>query len=491
MASWTTVRSRLASLFGCDLRSLAALRIALGLSLLFVLASYAGVYGDLFAIDGVLSIASLRANLPGAAVWPLAFFELAPGIFEWLLLVLLATVACCLVLGWHTRLACVAAWFAVVCLIVRNPSTSDYGDELLARVLFWSCFLPLGARWSLDARRPGAVRHAGDSVLSVASAALLIQIASVYLVGGFAKSGAEWRDDLSAIERVVGARYWATPLSTFPLGFPGLMRLATRITPTFEIAIALVLFSPVANARARTLAVALLIGFHATLASFIIIGVAPLISIGVLPAFLPGAFWDRLATRLSPRFAREPAPATPASYPRPALGAARELLVAVPALMLLLQDVAEISRARGLVPQPVRAVAMSLRLTQEWQMYSTIDRFDGWYMAPGLLANGRPVDLMRGGEIPLSGPPERLPWAGDSYRVGVYRDELRANLAVLGRDYGRWLCRSWNRHHSPEERLLELEVVWMSIDRALGASPEPKRIALVRRRCDPKKDDVG
>jgi hypothetical protein len=39
----------------------------------------------------------------------------------------------------------------------RNPTLMQGGDHLMRAMLFWSIFLPLGARWSFDAagREPG------------------------------------------------------------------------------------------------------------------------------------------------------------------------------------------------------------------------------------------------------------------------------------------------------------------------------------------------
>jgi hypothetical protein len=65
-------------------------------------------------------------------------------------------------------------------------------DTLLRLLLFWSLFLPLGARASLDARRVRPARE--GRALGVASAALLLQVAAVYPIAAFKRREPVWQE---------------------------------------------------------------------------------------------------------------------------------------------------------------------------------------------------------------------------------------------------------------------------------------------------------
>jgi HTTM domain len=102
-----------------------------------------------------------------------------------------AVFALLLALGWRTRLATFVSWLLLTSLQYRNPALVFGGDVMLRMLLFWGLFLPLGARWSLEARRRPP---AADSFVSVASLALVVQIALVYVCSALNRTGPTWWD---------------------------------------------------------------------------------------------------------------------------------------------------------------------------------------------------------------------------------------------------------------------------------------------------------
>ena len=67
-----------------------------------------------------------------------------------------------MVFGYRTRLATVVGWVLFVSAVNRNPMVEVGADVLLRQLLFWAMFLPLGAKWSLDAgtqEKTGAVKR--------------------------------------------------------------------------------------------------------------------------------------------------------------------------------------------------------------------------------------------------------------------------------------------------------------------------------------------
>lgn len=67
------------------------------------------------------------------------------------LTLLQALAAAALLLGWRTRLASLLCWVLAVSAAARHPAIVGAGDALALALLSWGLFLPLAARWSLDA----------------------------------------------------------------------------------------------------------------------------------------------------------------------------------------------------------------------------------------------------------------------------------------------------------------------------------------------------
>ena len=102
-----------------------------------------------------------------------------------------------LALGWRTWAATLACWYLVSSVQIRQPLAYMGGDSILRLMLFWSLFLPLGARFSLDHAR-GREEPRPDRLTSVATAALLLQVCFVYWFTGLQKYGSLWQSGQAA-----------------------------------------------------------------------------------------------------------------------------------------------------------------------------------------------------------------------------------------------------------------------------------------------------
>jgi hypothetical protein len=83
-------------------------------------------------------------------------------------------------------------------LHARNPLVLQGGDVLFRMLLFWSIFLPLGARCSLDALRRRSAEPLPDRVSSPCTLALMLQVCFVYWFAAAIKSDPVWRHEGSA-----------------------------------------------------------------------------------------------------------------------------------------------------------------------------------------------------------------------------------------------------------------------------------------------------
>ena len=74
----------------------------------------------------------------------------------------------------------------LVSLMLRNPLVLHNGDSLMSATLFWGMFLPWGERYSLDEKSTAKDRN--DTVFSLATFAMLIQLALLYGMAGVVKT---------------------------------------------------------------------------------------------------------------------------------------------------------------------------------------------------------------------------------------------------------------------------------------------------------------
>src|SRR5690606_2777575 len=127
-----------------------------------------------------------------------------------------AALACIgLIAGYKTRVMAVLVWIFLFSIQVRNPLVSSAADTLLRLMVFWGMLLPLGAMWSVDAKRQRERLALSMPFLSVASAGLVLQIAMMYWFTAWMKSGDQWREDGTALYYATGAGQLARPFGDY------------------------------------------------------------------------------------------------------------------------------------------------------------------------------------------------------------------------------------------------------------------------------------
>lgn len=447
-------RATLAELFGIDLRSLAVFRVALGLLLL---------------ADAATRMQDLRGHYTDAGIWPRALAKQELATRTWYFSVhllggseafaaalfgLAAVFALALALGFRTRMAAVFSWVLLVSLHTRNQAVLNSGDTLLALFLFWGMMLPLGARWSLDARKRGA--PAAGAVLTAAGAALLGQVALVYFFAAAYKLDSVWAVRGDAVRYALNLETVARPFGSWLTQFPQALRVLTFATLGLEALGPLLAFAPVLNGFFRTLAVFAFIGFHIGLELTMNLGLFPLISAAGWLAFLPAWFWQKMMRRDRARAGA-------------ILRAHWGLNLAASAFFLLvvLWNFRGFSPKRfgALLPHSVDPLMNLARLDQHWNMFiSTALGSEGWQVAVARLRDGSTVELFTGsnyGEAEVERP-RRLSDPFPDYRWGRYplRSSVKSRPARL-QAYADFLKREWDRSHPPERAVAALQIYFM------------------------------
>ena len=440
----TALPGRFAALFAIDLRTLALFRVALGLILLADIGQRLLDFHVFYTDDGVWPVAEAW-NEKGrpAGLWSLHLLSGSPQ-WQGALFAIEALAATAVALGWRTRAATILAWLLLASVQTRNPFVLGGGEIVMRLLFFWAMWLPLGARWSLDARRSGVTRH--GSALSWATAGLLVQIALIYVFNAVFKTDPAWRSTGLAISQALSIEIYSRPFGQSLLAWPEALRWLTHGTLLLEAFGPLIAFIPWRNWHWRLLAVLLFIGFHAGLAATMRLGLFPYFCIVGWLAFLPAELWDRGRTVA--------APVLRSRWPADAAAAFCLLFIVCWNLN---------TRWPGLIPRSVRPFAYALRIDQKWNMFSPRPwRREGWYVPVGTYPGGKEVNLLTG-ESPVEWRrPLRMSDPIPSPAWRKYAIALRAK----GRDNRRhlyldWLVRRWQSGHPDAPEFVKLELYYL------------------------------
>ncbi len=285
------LRERLLQVFATDLRTLALFRVCLGAVLL---GSTLLRFRDLVAFhtdDGVLPRESL-IGMQNPWHWSLHLIH-GSALAQGLLLGAQALAAFGLLVGCRSRLAAFLGWLLVASVNARNPLVISGADQLLVCLLFWSLFLPLGARYSVDAALSTSPPPADNRHRSWASAALLLQVLSVYFFSALLKSDAAWWPDGTAVRMALEIdRYGTTPGQWLKQTQAWALTPLTYYVYFLELLGPLLALSPWGTRWLRAGVMLMLMAMHVGFAIFLSLGTFPFVSLASLTALVGREFWD-------------------------------------------------------------------------------------------------------------------------------------------------------------------------------------------------------
>ena len=293
------IGATIATVFGIDLRTLALYRVCLALIILMDLVARARDLTAHYSDAGVLPRAALLGDI-GQWAPSLHLISGSPRV-QALLFVVSGIVALALLVGYRTRAATIVSWLLLLSLQARNPALMQGGDLLLSLLLFWGIFLPLDARFSVDAALNEDAGEAPNAFFSVATAALLVQAMYVYTFGALLKTSPAWIPDGTAVYYALHLDYLATPIGIWFGQFAPVLQVLTYGIWSLELVAPLVMFSPIAHFPLRMIGIALLLTLHVGFLLCLYLGLFPFCSITSILAFTPGRVWDRIGERIRTR----------------------------------------------------------------------------------------------------------------------------------------------------------------------------------------------
>ena len=480
MADGKTDCASARELFAIDTRSLALFRVLLGAMLLADLSKRALSLVAHYTDQGVLPRAELSALGVGPLFAPLHRLGGSPE-FQGALFALAGLLAILLILGWRTRLVAVLSFVLLMSLQQRNWLVLHVGDELLRFLLLWGIFLPLGERWSLDARRRG--RSPRTEILSVASVALLLQTVFVYVGATHSKLQYEPWLEGHALYAVLNKATYATPLGTWLLQFPEFLRGMTWGALAFEGLAPVLLFIPWRYGPIRSLTVLGNVYFQVSIWLTLSIGlIQPITIVAALP-FLPPWFWDQLRARVRSLECRT---SVVAAVPRWLWKPLPDALCSAALAYVVASNLLSFSVELRRMPEPLGRLGQTLLLDQRWHMFANTDAtVQGWFRVLGYLESGMPVDVVHGTPAESLERPELYALSFPNHNWRIYWSRIAQQEFAGFRPYlVDYYCREWNQKAPSDLRAATLEIVHVK-ERAIrpGEATLPEASRLIRRSC--------
>ena len=469
--SW---RTRLSEFAAIDARSLAAFRIAFGLILAWDLAIRWPQIDDYYSNVGWLTNHFALFSQPGDAQFSL-LFGLSDPTHVRVFFLLTAFLIAAFIAGYRQRFLQPLTLLAVLSIHARNHLVV-YGFDTVTHVwLVWTLFLPLEARWSVDAATGRA--RTSRARPAVAELGVLIQFTIIYVSNGLNKDGPTWMNG-DAVHYLL----WQDSIARAPALWLRAhaplfaLKAASHATLVIEILAPLLLWSPWRRGWCRGLAVVSLAGLH--IGIWLTVNVALFTPMMLVSYFLlagPG-FWEAVSAGLrrrgwAPRLAAqlaavEPQLRAPEHRSERVHLRVREVFAAA-WLGIVLLGAASGSRhlpetLRPAHPAWLAELESSLVVSQNWGLFAPeAPTEEGFFVIVGHTADGRELDPFRGGPPMRSieaGWGARTPQEDVAYSIRLRKGWWGPQLSELER-------RIWSHHErtgNPADAIVAYEMYNLS-----------------------------
>ena len=434
-------------LFGMDLRSLAIFRISIALIIIVDLITRASDLESHYTDRGVLPIDRVIEHSPK---WRVSVHLLNGSIeFQAALFIIAGLFAVALLLGYYTRFVTPIVWFLTISLNSRNWLLMQGGDYILCLLLFWSMFLPLGARCSIDHLRNPRQFQESNAIFSGGTVAALLQICFVYWFSVALKSPKNW------LIRGTGV-YYALMLDRYVTNFgkllleshPLLLKFLTYATMGLEAFGPLLAFSPFFSGPVRCLVILSFMIFHFSMGLALELWLFTYICMASWLLFIPSWFWDRLLRKFK-------APVQGVYSPIREQATWKNVLAAFFLIYVLMWNLRTVYPSL-VFPKAIQSIGYTLRLDQWWGLFRGPSRKDGWHVIVGKLRDGTQVNLLN--------PDRAVSWEKPELVIAIHKNH-RWNRYFRSlwfkEDYARYLCRRWNEMHTGKKQLASLEIYYL------------------------------
>ncbi len=464
------LRSKLIDLFGIDPRTLAFSRIVVAAVLLYNLATRAVELRAMYSDEGMFPIADV-ARFWGPDTWRWSLHMLnGSTTYQAMLFAVAAFFALLLLIGLLTRVATIASWVLLASLHTRDPVLVTGGDILLLMLLFWGVFLPWGRRGSVDAWLRGRGDD-GKGVLSVASAAILLQVAFMYLFTAFSKCNYLWFGG-DALESVFRNPMFTRPLGAWLVQFPLLLKGMTHLTLVLELVGPLLMFCPWKTRVVRAWVVSGFMLLHIGIELTMYVVIFSHASLAALTLFTPSTFWSSTFVRRVAKWllrsesspAKTPAKVTTSRLARSAQAVGSMVCIVVLLHVLIVNPLDYFGgpKVYAKIPKAVKRLDELLSLGQQWSMFACPATHNYRYVAVANLRDGTQVEVLRNQPFVGDERPEELSLEPPTQRwVQIMVDLSRDRRSIFRESFTRFLAREWNAAHPLDEQIEHIQLAFM------------------------------
>lgn len=285
------------NLFKLDLRSLALARVLLGILAFFDFWRRIDDIDVFFSDNGMLSRADLITNFE--LNWRMTLLNLN-GSYSFALILLLVGMVASLffMVGWRTRTANFIIWILTISFQARFPEGATSGGDMLIRIFFfWSLFLPMSARYSVD-RALTETERPENEYLSIFSGTWVMQVFLLYFMTFFYKWTPVYHTDFDAVWFMLQLDIFTTPVGKWIGSHYALTKFLSFTSYALEIVGPIMLLIPFKRDFWRGLAVISFWCFHAGIGLTLHLGNFVPICIIIWVGLIPTAWWNFLDKKL-------------------------------------------------------------------------------------------------------------------------------------------------------------------------------------------------
>ena len=205
-------------------------------------------------------------------------------------------------IGWYTRIALFLSWILTGSLHSRNYMVGHGGDLYFQCILFFSLFLPLGKKWSLDSyfkeKDRGKPEKKRGYALSVGTSAFIAQVCYLYVFAYYWKTHDWWVKDYLAAYYAIRLEYFQMPFGSIFLSFPTLLKVMCISTLWWEGWGTLFYASPIYHGPIRMLAAVAMMALHFGFSICLRLGTFFWITFAAQWALIPSWWWDEMVPEL-------------------------------------------------------------------------------------------------------------------------------------------------------------------------------------------------
>lgn len=489
----TWIRDRFLSI---DVRTLGLARIYIASLLLIDLAKRSYGMSIWYSETGLLPNAMLQAH--PMRQWGYSFLSyVSSDAGVTVAFLLIAFVYLCFLFGIFTRVFHVLSFICLLSLQIRVDLLSNGGDFVFCNLLLWSAFLPLGAAFSVDARRK---KKAGEPtrspVVSLAVLVIALQLSVIYFFNAVHKNGVTWQDG--------SAVYWLAHQERIVTWFGLWMRenlpfwvfqAMSYFALALEYALPFLILSPWGRPWTRRASIVGIWALHLAIAAVANVGFFSFVMMGYSTFLVSTEDWEWLGEKLRAKqgegstLARWLTLPSTDHLPEPRRsplrwleGAVLAFLLVVATSQVLVENPAIPRFMRHDQPKWIRATVATFRLNQGWRMFAPdAPRFDMWLVFDATTIDGRRVDPYNAIASHYADPDLRTlpPRLGQNYYWCDYTVRIRGFRQYFP-ELTEWIFRHHERTGNENDRIVSFTAYEVSHFPPGPFETEPRDVKVTR-----------